>query len=89
MPKACYTATIVLVNGHKIMLDGFFDSLEEAQELWELTRKELDENGYIKVASGYIYYFNSNSINYVRIGLTTMDDTPDDKALKMIEDAGI
>ncbi|MFH1407432.1 MAG: hypothetical protein ABIG91_00105 [Patescibacteria group bacterium] len=71
--KTSYTVSIILKNGHRIMLDGFFPSLEEAQEIWELTKKEWGSRGYIKVSDKFIYYVEPKNVMYVRIGLTDVN----------------
>ena len=70
---ASYTVKIVLKSGQKIEIDGFFKNLEDAQEMWKLTRKYLEEKGYIKISDKYVYYFNPETIAYVNIGLTQIN----------------
>ncbi|MFH1565664.1 MAG: hypothetical protein ABIB98_00480 [bacterium] len=65
--KICYTVRIVLKDKSIIEIDGYFDSLDSAREMWELTRKLWLERGYIKVSDKFIYYLEPIEISYVRI----------------------
>ena len=71
--KASYTVYIILKNGHRIMLDGFFSSLEDAQEMWELTKKKWEDKGYIKISDKFIYYIEPKNVMYIKIGLTDVN----------------
>lgn len=86
--KYGYTVTIVLVNGHKIELDGFFSDIEEAKEAWELTKKQLEETGFIQVSSKYIYYLNPQTISYVRVGLSTSGGPSDEEVREILKEGG-
>jgi len=84
--KCGYTATIVLVNGHKIHLDGFFKNADEAKEMWEATKHQLEQDGHFTLASGVTFYINPTTISYVRIGLSTIGGPTDNEIKKILKE---
>lgn len=87
--KVSYEVSIYLSNGNRIVLDGFFSTIDEAKEMWEVTRKQLEEMGYIRIGDSKIYYIPTVSITYVAIKHSTVNPVKgpsDEEALKILED---